>query len=175
MIQVLRGMKDILPPEPDLGMIVRPVMPGRIGGCVSGDFHDKKREGFANIGLTADAIWHFSRAMKSRTFVQLTFSDSPRDARQTARFGPCVNRLRQTEPRPPRGWGVLRRDSVLECGVAPFPLPTSFRTAHPSRDRRSKACHPERSPRSEGPRNTPQTVQIFQGSLEADDFPLSRG
>ena len=63
---------------------------------------------------------------------------------------------------------------ACESGRGLFPLPTSLRPAWPSRNRCSKACHPERSPRSEGPRNTPQNVQLFQGSLEAGDL-LSSG
>ena len=73
------------------------------------------------------------------------------------------------------GWGARSRASVLERGSPLFPLPTSLRPACSSRERRSKACHPERSLRSEGPHNIPQNVLLSQGTLEADDLPSLEG
>ena len=67
------------------------------------------------------------------------------------------------------------RPACERCGRRLFPIPTSLRPAYSSRHRRSKACHPERGPRSEGPRNTPRNVQLSQGALEADDLPFQGG
>ena len=61
-----------------------------------------------------------------------------------------------------------------DSGRGLFPLPTSLQPARSKANRRSKACHSERSLRSEEPRNTPQTVHLFQSSIEADDV-LFRG
>ena len=51
-----------------------------------------------------------------------------------------------------------------------FPLPTSLRAAYSSRGRRSKACHPERSLRSEGPHNTAQNVPLSMALSKQTTF-----
>ena len=60
--------------------------------------------------------------------------------------------------------------SGCESGRGLFLLPTSLCSACSSRNRRSKACHPERSLRSEGPHNTAQNVPLSMALSKQTTF-----
>ena len=86
---------------------------------------------------------------------------------------------------------AFESDMAREVPVSTFPEKPSANSGNPSglrkrrrslsithifstrafkKERRSKVCHPERSPRSEGPRNTPQNVPLSMALSKQTTF-----